>query len=125
MLSFNSDHFSRPVWRRRPLLGVAISAAWCMLTGAQLAQAQSAYPQRPILMVVPQAAGGTNDIVGRLVSQKLSEVLGSPVAVENRPGGRQHWHPVCGQSPQRRLHLAHDHQQQPGHQPGAVQEPGL
>jgi tripartite-type tricarboxylate transporter receptor subunit TctC len=68
------------------MLSVAILAALCMLTGAQLAQAQSAYPQRPILMVVPQAAGGTNDIVGRLVSQKLSEVLGSPVAVENRPG---------------------------------------
>jgi tripartite-type tricarboxylate transporter receptor subunit TctC len=86
MLSFNSDHFSRAAWRRRPMLSVAILAALCMLTGAQLAQAQSAYPQRPILMVVPQAAGGTNDIVGRLVSQKLSEVLGSPVAVENRPG---------------------------------------
>jgi tripartite-type tricarboxylate transporter receptor subunit TctC len=37
-------------------------------------------------MVVPQTAGGTNDIVGRVVSQKLSDVLGSPVAVENRPG---------------------------------------
>lgn len=48
--------------------------------------AQSSYPSRPILMVVPQTAGGTNDIVGRVVSQKLSEVLGSPVAVENRPG---------------------------------------
>jgi tripartite-type tricarboxylate transporter receptor subunit TctC len=50
------------------------------------AQAQSAYPSRAILMVVPQTAGGTNDIVGRVVSQKLSEVLNSPVAVENRPG---------------------------------------
>ncbi len=50
------------------------------------AQAQSAYPSRAILMVVPQTVGGTNDIVGRVVSQKLSEVLNSPVAVENRPG---------------------------------------
>jgi tripartite-type tricarboxylate transporter receptor subunit TctC len=50
------------------------------------AQAQSAYPSRAILMVVPQTAGGTNDIVGRVVSQKLSEVLNSPVAVETRPG---------------------------------------
>lgn len=37
-------------------------------------------------MVVPQTAGGTNDIVGRLVSQKLGEVLGASIAVENRPG---------------------------------------
>ena len=50
------------------------------------ALAQAAYPSRPIVMVVPQTAGGTNDIVGRMVSQKLSEVLGSPVAVENKPG---------------------------------------
>lgn len=50
------------------------------------ALAQSAYPSRPIVMIVPQAAGGTNDIVGRLVSQKLGDVLGTPVAVENRPG---------------------------------------
>ena len=53
---------------------------------APLAQAQTGYPSRAIVMVVPQAAGGTNDIVGRLVSQKLGEVLGSPVVVENRPG---------------------------------------
>ncbi|MEG3000378.1 MAG: tripartite tricarboxylate transporter substrate binding protein [Comamonas sp.] len=48
--------------------------------------AQSSYPSRPIVMVVPQAAGGTNDIVGRLVSQKLGEKLGVSTVVENRPG---------------------------------------
>ena len=58
----------------------------CVCVAAGSVMAQSAYPSRPILMIVPQTAGGTNDIVGRVVSQKLSEVLGSPVAVENRPG---------------------------------------
>ena len=48
--------------------------------------AQGAYPSRPIVMVVPQTAGGTNDIVGRLVSQKLGEMLSASVVVENRPG---------------------------------------
>ena len=67
-------------WALRALCGVSLFAS----VGA--AVAQSAYPSRPILMIVPQTAGGTNDIVGRVVSQKLSEVLGSPVAVENRPG---------------------------------------
>ena len=58
----------------------------CGVLYAQAAVAQSSYPAKPILMIVPQTAGGTNDIVGRLVSQKLSDVLNSPVAVENRPG---------------------------------------
>ena len=48
--------------------------------------AQNSYPSKPIVMVVPQTAGGTNDIVGRVVSQKLAEVLGTAVAVESRPG---------------------------------------
>jgi tripartite-type tricarboxylate transporter receptor subunit TctC len=46
----------------------------------------TSYPNRPIVMLVPQTAGGTNDIVGRLVSQKLGEVMGASVVVENRPG---------------------------------------
>jgi tripartite-type tricarboxylate transporter receptor subunit TctC len=59
------------------------------------ALAQSGYPSRPIVLIVPQAAGGTNDIVGRLVGQKLGEVLGGSAVVENRPGaggniGTQH-----------------------------------
>lgn len=44
------------------------------------------YPDKPITMIVPQNAGGTNDIVGRLVGQKLGEVLGGTVVVENRVG---------------------------------------
>jgi len=50
------------------------------------ATAQTAYPSRPVTLVVPQAAGGTNDIVGRLVGQKLGEVMNAAVVVDNRPG---------------------------------------
>ncbi len=67
---------------RRYVLASLAATALC----AHPVMAQSAYPNRPILMVVPQAAGGTNDIVGRIVSQKLGEVLNTAVAVENRPG---------------------------------------
>jgi hypothetical protein len=44
------------------------------------------YPVRPITLVVPQTPGGTNDIVGRVVAQKLSDITGTSVIVENRPG---------------------------------------
>src|SRR5215470_2204001 len=49
------------------------------------AQAQE-WPTRPITMVVPFAAGGPTDIVGRIVAQRLSEVLGQSVVVENIGG---------------------------------------
>ncbi|WCM90561.1 tripartite tricarboxylate transporter substrate binding protein [Acidovorax sp. NCPPB 3576] len=54
--------------------------------GATLAQAQAAYPTRPLTLVVPQTVGGTNDIVGRVVAHKLGEVLGTGAIVDNRPG---------------------------------------
>lgn len=69
-------------WGRRAFTATLLTA---LATGAS-AWAQSAWPSRPIVMIVPQAAGGTNDIVGRVVSQKLGEVLGASVVVENRPG---------------------------------------
>ena len=44
------------------------------------------YPSKPITLVIPFAAGGSNDIVGRAIGKKLSEALGQPVVIENRLG---------------------------------------
>jgi len=51
------------------------------------AAAQQVYPNRPIHLISPYAAGGGNDIVARLIGQKLAESWGQQVLVENRPGG--------------------------------------
>ena len=44
------------------------------------------YPNKPINLVVPQAAGGTNDIVARLIAPAFGEAIGTSIVVENRPG---------------------------------------
>jgi tripartite-type tricarboxylate transporter receptor subunit TctC len=51
-----------------------------------VAQAQTAYPQRPIRVIVPFAAGSTTDIIARAISDKMSQSLGQPVIIENRAG---------------------------------------
>jgi tripartite-type tricarboxylate transporter receptor subunit TctC len=55
------------------------------LTMAGLAMAQK-YPAKPITVIVPQAAGGANDTIARVVAQKLSEQMGQSVVIENRVG---------------------------------------
>ncbi len=70
---------------------IAKIAAGIMVGGAILisptaAVAQSDYPNRPIKLIVGFAPGGSTDIVGRIVAQKLGERLGQTVVVENRAG---------------------------------------
>ena len=60
--------------------------ACLILTGASSAGAQSAYPNRPITIVVGFSAGGTTDIITRLISDELRKGLGQPIIIENRPG---------------------------------------
>src|SRR5436190_16223708 len=63
----------------------ALLAAALVLAGP-VARAQS-YPSRQITLIIPFAPGGSNDLVGRAICKKLSEVWGQPVVVENRGGG--------------------------------------
>jgi tripartite-type tricarboxylate transporter receptor subunit TctC len=60
----------------------------CLGASALTAQPQS-YPQKPIRVIVPAAAGGTTDVTARLVGQKMAERLGQAVIVENRSGGNE------------------------------------
>ena len=50
------------------------------------AQTPSAYPAKPIKIVVPFPAGGTSDVLARLIGQKMTESWGQPVVIDNKPG---------------------------------------
>ncbi len=67
---------------RRSLLAIALIAACSGLT----AHAQTAWPSRPVKLVVAFPPGGVADVMARVVSQPLSEALGQPVIIENRAG---------------------------------------
>jgi tripartite-type tricarboxylate transporter receptor subunit TctC len=70
--------------RRRVLAAAPVLLAAPALTRG--AAAQPAWPTRPLRMVVPFSAGGATDVSARVVCQKVSDILGQPVVIENRPG---------------------------------------
>ena len=67
-----------------------ISRLWIFsilsITAVSIAYAQPTYPNRPIKFIAPFPPGGTSDVLGRIMAQKLSDALGQSVIVENRPG---------------------------------------
>jgi tripartite-type tricarboxylate transporter receptor subunit TctC len=70
-------------YSRRNFLHLAAGVAW--LSGSDIGWGQT-YPARPVRIIVGFAAGGTQDIVARLIGQSLSEHLGQQFIIENRPG---------------------------------------
>jgi len=79
--SLGEDDMKLP--RRTFLLLAAVAAALPAMSRIAWAQA---YPSRPVRIVVPVAPGGALDILARLIGQWLSERLGQPFVIENRPG---------------------------------------
>ena len=72
----------------RKMLGWFCALAVCgaSVAAAHAATTATAYPVRPIRLIVPYPAGGPTDFVGRTVGQKLSQLVGQQVVVDNRPG---------------------------------------
>ncbi|MFZ7310103.1 Bug family tripartite tricarboxylate transporter substrate binding protein [Comamonas jiangduensis] len=63
-----------------------LAAAALLATGVGTAVAQDGYPNKPLTMVVPFSAGGTTDILARIVGQALGQELGQTIIIENKPG---------------------------------------
>lgn len=72
------------MWNRRNLLGLS---ALAIAATAAPAWAEASFPSRSLTMVVPFPAGGITDAIARILALKVSEQLGKPVVVDNKPGG--------------------------------------
>ncbi len=71
---------------RRQSLAAGSALAAGALLASPFALAQADYPNKPIRIIVPLPPGGSNDVLARVLGQKMSESFGQPVIVENKPG---------------------------------------
>ena len=71
----------------RPMfLAGAVISIFALATAHSQLLAQAPYPNKPVRLVVPYAPGGVTDLMGRLLAERLSRILGQQMIVENRPG---------------------------------------
>lgn len=73
---------TKAIFSRRTLLAAA-TLAFCV---SGQAQTPATWPNKPVHLIVPYTPGGSNDVVARIIGQKLSDYWGQPVLVENKPG---------------------------------------
>ena len=75
-----------PKLSRRTTAAAVFVLAWAAGLSATHAQAQPAYPSKPITMIVPFPPGGPTDLVARVIAQELSRSMGQPVIIDNKGG---------------------------------------
>ncbi|RSZ47068.1 MULTISPECIES: tripartite tricarboxylate transporter substrate-binding protein [unclassified Variovorax] len=71
-----------PTMNRRAFVASGSAA----LLASSVSPAWAAYPDRPVKLIVPWAAGGSTDAIARAMAQRMSQTIGSPVVVDNKPG---------------------------------------
>ena len=81
----NDDRILPPLARRRRFLARASAAGAALAVGPR-AFAQANWPQSPIKMIIPFAAGGSTDILTRMIGKIVGERIGQPIVVDNRGG---------------------------------------
>jgi tripartite-type tricarboxylate transporter receptor subunit TctC len=72
-----------PITRQKRLLGAAVALSALVVSATGMAQS---YPTRQVRIIVPFAAGGPADIYARYIGQRMTEMLGQPFVVDNKPG---------------------------------------
>jgi tripartite-type tricarboxylate transporter receptor subunit TctC len=80
LLNDNEDDMKKLL---RGMVAMTAISAWAVIAAA------SDFPVKPVKIVVPYAPGGTTDVLARFIGQRLSEDLGQPVLVDNRPGAAE------------------------------------
>ena len=75
-----------PLQRRHLLHAAGALAISPLMQAARAAGEPNAWPQKPIRLVLPYAAGGPTDVVARAIGFRLAQLLGQPVVVDNRTG---------------------------------------